>query len=95
MPPDDQEEYDTSPEQAFQDVTTSPLSTFASDVDTASYSNLRRQLRQGVAPEGVRIEELVNYFDYDYPTRNLVRPTRSPSPHRSRTRRGRPTTSWR
>lgn len=67
-PMDDQEEYDDSPEQPFQDVATSPLSTFASDVDTASYSNLRRQLRQGVAPEGVRIEELVNYFDYDYPT---------------------------
>lgn len=66
-PVDGQEEYDDSPEQPFQDVTTSPLSTFASDVDTASYSNLRRQLRQGVAPEGVRIEELVNYFDYDYP----------------------------
>ncbi|WP_235523055.1 VWA domain-containing protein [Cellulomonas sp. Root485] len=68
VPPDDQEEYDDSPEQSFQDVSTSPLSTFASDVDTASYSNLRRQLNQGVAPEGVRIEELVNYFDYDYPT---------------------------
>ena len=68
VPMDEQEEYDDSPEQPFQDVTTSPLSTFASDVDTASYSNLRRQLRQGVAPEGVRIEELVNYFDYDYPT---------------------------
>lgn len=67
VPIDEQEEYDDSPEQTFQDVTTSPLSTFASDVDTASYSNLRRQLRQGVAPEGVRIEELVNYFDYDYP----------------------------
>lgn len=67
VPLDDQEEYDDSPEQPFQDVRTSPLSTFASDVDTASYSNLRRQLRQGVAPEGVRIEELVNYFDYDYP----------------------------
>lgn len=62
-----QEEYDDSPEQPFQDVTTSPLSTFASDVDTASYSNLRRQLTQGVEPQGVRIEELVNYFDYDYP----------------------------
>ncbi|MFC8191572.1 von Willebrand factor type A domain-containing protein [Cellulomonas sp. NPDC057328] len=67
VPTDSQEEYDDSPEQPFQDVSTSPLSTFASDVDTASYSNLRRQLRQGVAPEGVRIEELVNYFDYDYP----------------------------
>ncbi|MFJ3407651.1 von Willebrand factor type A domain-containing protein [Promicromonospora sp. NPDC090134] len=60
------EEYDDSPESPFLDVATSPLSTFSSDVDTASYSNLRRQVNQGVAPEGVRIEELVNYFDYDY-----------------------------
>jgi Ca-activated chloride channel family protein len=67
VPVDDQEEYDDSAEQPFQDVTTSPLSTFASDVDTASYSNLRRQLAQGVAPEGVRLEEMVNYFDYGYP----------------------------
>lgn len=67
VPTDPQEEYDDSPEQPFQDVATSPLSTFSSDVDTASYSNLRRQLTQGTAPEGVRIEELVNYFDYDYP----------------------------
>jgi Ca-activated chloride channel family protein len=62
----DTEEYDDSPETPFQDVATSPLSTFSADVDTASYSNLRRQVNQGVAPEGVRIEELVNYFDYDY-----------------------------
>ncbi|WP_275007128.1 vWA domain-containing protein [Promicromonospora iranensis] len=61
------EDYDDSPETPFQDVATSPLSTFSADVDTASYSNLRRQVNQGVAPEGVRIEELVNYFDYDYP----------------------------
>ncbi|MGI5189848.1 vWA domain-containing protein [Promicromonospora sp. CA-289599] len=61
------EEYDDSTETPFQDVATSPLSTFSADVDTASYSNLRRQVNQGVAPEGVRIEELVNYFDYDYP----------------------------
>ncbi|VTR75424.1 hypothetical protein CHMI_00168 [Cellulomonas hominis] len=67
VPTEPQEEYDDSPEQPFQDVTTSPLSTFASDVDTASYSNMRRQLTQGAEPEGVRIEELVNYFDYDYP----------------------------
>lgn len=67
VPTDAQEEYDDSPETPFKDVATSPLSTFSADVDTASYSNLRRQVNQGVAPEGVRIEELVNYFDYDYP----------------------------
>ncbi len=60
------EDYDDSPESPFLDVATSPLSTFSADVDTASYSNLRRQVNQGVAPEGVRIEELVNYFDYGY-----------------------------
>ncbi|WP_036970478.1 vWA domain-containing protein [Promicromonospora kroppenstedtii] len=63
----DGEEYDDSPESPFLDVATSPLSTFSADVDTASYSNLRRQVNQGVAPQGVRIEELVNYFDYGYP----------------------------
>ncbi|WP_206074556.1 vWA domain-containing protein [Antribacter gilvus] len=67
VPTEAQEEYDDSPETPFKDVATSPLSTFSSDVDTASYSNLRRQVNEGVAPEGVRIEELVNYFDYDYP----------------------------
>lgn len=66
-PPEAQEEYDDAVEQPFQDVTTSPLSTFSADVDTASYSNLRRQITQGQAPEGVRIEELVNYFDYEHP----------------------------
>jgi Ca-activated chloride channel family protein len=67
-PPDGSgEDYDDSPETPFQDAAASPLSTFSADVDTASYSNLRRQVNQGVAPEGVRIEELVNYFDYDYP----------------------------
>ena len=62
-----QEEYDNSAETPFKDVSTSPLSTFSSDVDTASYSNMRRQISMGQAPQGVRIEELVNYFDYNYP----------------------------
>ncbi len=60
------EEYDDSPEAPFVDVATSPVSTFSADVDTASYSNMRRQVNGGVAPVGVRIEELVNYFDYGY-----------------------------
>ncbi|GAB4084135.1 VWA domain-containing protein [Myceligenerans cantabricum] len=66
-PTQPQEEYDDAAEQPFQKVATSPLSTFSADVDTASYSNLRRQINQGQTPEGVRIEELVNYFDYDHP----------------------------
>ena len=46
-----------------------PLSTFSIDVDTASYANVRRFLTQGQLPpkDAVRIEELVNYFRYDYP----------------------------
>lgn len=45
-----------------------PISTFSSDVDTAAYANVRRFLLGGSAPpkDAVRIEELVNYFDYDY-----------------------------
>ncbi|MFT7265905.1 MAG: Ca-activated chloride channel family protein, partial [Halioglobus sp.] len=50
-------------------VSESPVSTFSVDVDTASYSFVRRQLNHGVLPMGdaVRAEELINYFDYDYP----------------------------
>ena len=64
---DDEEEYDDSKEAPFKDVISNPLSTFSSDVDTASYSNMRRFINYGQVPEGVRIEELVNYFDYAYP----------------------------
>ncbi|MGB5326172.1 MAG: von Willebrand factor type A domain-containing protein, partial [Pseudomonadales bacterium] len=50
-------------------VSEAPVSTFSIDVDTASYSFVRRQLNQGVLPQkdAVRIEELLNYFEYDYP----------------------------
>ena len=50
-------------------VADEPVSTFSIDVDTASYSFLRASLKQGVLPpkEAVRIEELINYFAYDYP----------------------------
>ena len=50
-------------------VAESPVSTFSIDVDTGSYSNVRRMLNAGQLPvqDAVRIEELVNYFDYDYP----------------------------
>ena len=66
-PLDEAEEYLTAMESPFKDVRTSPLSTFSADVDTASYSNMRRFLTQRLVPQGVRIEELINYFDYDYP----------------------------
>lgn len=63
------EEYGYLPENGFQPVALAPLSTFAADVDTASYANLRRMLLAGetVPADAVRIEEMVNYFQYDYP----------------------------
>lgn len=56
-------------ENPFLEVSRAPLSTFAVDVDTASYSNVRRFINDGQRPpaDSVRIEELVNYFKYDYP----------------------------
>ena len=63
------EAYDRISENEFQDPNQKPLSTFSIDVDTASYANVRRYLSGGSLPpkDAVRIEELVNYFDYDYP----------------------------
>ena len=65
------EEYSEWEEKGFTSVQNEPLSTFSADVDTASYSNLRRLIREGydldMMPEGaVRIEEMINYFSYDY-----------------------------
>lgn len=63
------EEYDYISENGFKDAISDPLSTFSVDVDRASYSNVRRFLSQNQKPykDAVRIEELINYFDYDYP----------------------------
>jgi Ca-activated chloride channel family protein len=64
------EAYGHIVENAFQSVDDNPLSTFSIDVDRASYSNVRRFLldRQMPPTDAVRIEEMVNYFSYDYPT---------------------------
>ena len=63
------EAYATVHENTFLAPTQHPLSTFSIDVDAASYSNVRRFLNQSQAPpkDAVRIEEMVNYFNYDYP----------------------------
>jgi Ca-activated chloride channel family protein len=70
------EQYDFTAEQGFLDVVRHPLSTFSVDVDTASYANVRRILREGRLPSkgAVRIEELLNYFAYDYPEANGEEP---------------------
>ena len=63
------EDYASVSENSFQNPFTSPLSTFSVDVDAASYSNVRRFLNQGQRPpkDAVRVEEMINYFDYSYP----------------------------
>jgi Ca-activated chloride channel homolog len=62
------EEYDGISENIFHDALRNPLFTFSIDVDAASYSNIRRFINNGQRPpkDAVRIEEMVNYFDYDY-----------------------------
>ncbi|MBW2261214.1 MAG: VWA domain-containing protein [Deltaproteobacteria bacterium] len=64
----DTEAYDHIVDNPFLAVAQNPLSTFSIDVDTASYSNVRRFLSQESMPpkDSVRIEEMVNYFSYDY-----------------------------
>lgn len=63
------EEYDHVRENSFRSVAAEPFATFAADVDTASYTNFRRQVLQSgrVDRDSVRIEEFLNYFRYDYP----------------------------
>ncbi|WP_302545837.1 vWA domain-containing protein [Coprobacter fastidiosus] len=68
------EEYSHNAENRFKSPVKDPLSTFSIDVDAASYSNIRRFINQGEMPpkDAVRIEEMINYFNYNYPkpTRN-------------------------
>lgn len=62
------EEYDALIENAFELTQNQPLSTFSIDVDNASYSNVRRMIQYGeVDKNAVRVEEMINYFQYSYP----------------------------
>lgn len=62
------EDYSTINESGFKNVLINPLSTFSIDVDNASYSNIRRFINMGQLPpkDAVRIEEMINYFHYEY-----------------------------
>lgn len=66
--PQNSEEYTKYDADGFKSAAQTPLSTFSADVDTASYANVRRMVLSGnrVTPDAVRIEEFLNYFDYDY-----------------------------
>ena len=63
------EKYDDPGDNPFRTVSADPLSTLSIDVDTASYANVRRFLNEGTLPpeEAVRIEEMINYFKFEYP----------------------------
>lgn len=62
------EEYDALVENPFELTKNQPLSTFSIDTDNASYSNVRRMIEYGeVYKNAVRVEEMINYFKYDYP----------------------------
>ncbi|MAN65655.1 VWA domain-containing protein [uncultured Hyphomonas sp.] len=67
--PDFRDQYEDVDPNPVKLVSEEPVSTFSIDVDTASYANVRRFLEDGVLPpkDAVRIEELINYFDYTYP----------------------------
>ena len=66
------ENYDHITENGVVSIAQHPVSTFSIDVDTGSYANTRRMLNQGLLPPGdaIRLEELVNYFNYQYPVPN-------------------------
>ena len=68
MPQPNTEQYDNGDDNPVKLVAEEPVSTFSADVDTSSYSLARRALTNGYMPasEAIRVEELVNYFDYDY-----------------------------
>jgi Ca-activated chloride channel homolog len=68
--------YDHLVENPFLNAKDNPLSTFSIDVDTASYSNMRRFINEGSLPpkDAVRVEEMINYFTYDYPQPSDGRP---------------------
>ncbi|MGD2182361.1 vWA domain-containing protein [Lusitaniella coriacea] len=74
--PTSSETYESSTDNPFESARNSPLSTFSIDVDTASYSNVRRFLNGGQRPpqDAVRLEELINYFSYEYPQPQGGRP---------------------
>jgi Ca-activated chloride channel homolog len=73
---ENREGYKYTKDNPFQRVSVSPLSTFSIDVDAASYSNIRRFINeeQLPPPDAVRLEEMVNYFTYDYPQPEGDRP---------------------
>lgn len=69
VPPENRERFGKADSNPIKSVATDPVSTFSVDVDTASYAFVRRSLMEGQIPDrdAVRVEEMVNYFPYDWP----------------------------
>lgn len=69
MPYEGRDKFSNAPQNEIKQVKADPVSTFSIDVDTASYAFVRQSLDNGVLPQkdAVRVEELINYFDYAYP----------------------------
>jgi len=76
IPPTNRENYAHFDDNPVKRVSESPVSTFSIDVDTGSYSNVRRMLNDGHLPQqdAVRVEEMINYFSYDYPLPDSIDP---------------------
>jgi Ca-activated chloride channel family protein len=74
--PINRENYAPLTTNPINKVSEQPISTFSIDVDTGAYANVRRILNQGSLPpaDAVRVEEMINYFDYDYPTPSTLDP---------------------
>jgi Ca-activated chloride channel family protein len=69
LPPPDREQYTKFDDNPIKAVAQEPVSTLSVDVDKGSYANVRRMLKQGKLPpkDAVRVEEMINYFNYNYP----------------------------
>ena len=65
----DSESYESYQENLFESSSVNPVSTFSIDVDNAAYTNIRRLINNGqkVPKDAVRVEEMINFFKYDYP----------------------------
>jgi len=76
IPPQNRENYAHFDDNPLKRVSEHPVSTFSIDVDTGSYSNVRRMLNSGQLPQqdAVRVEEMINYFSYDYPLPDSIDP---------------------
>jgi Ca-activated chloride channel homolog len=74
--PIDTEEYEAFEENKFESPASNPLSTFSIDVDNASYTNIRRFINNGqvVPKDAVRVEEMINFFKYNYPQPSSAHP---------------------